>query len=61
MGDKKNIPEFIDKRLKLRLMDRGEISADSMTAYLKNLPDLAESVDFVSLGGEVEDGGGESA
>jgi hypothetical protein len=61
MGDKKSIPEFIDKRLKRRLLARGEISATAMTNYLKDLPDLSGNVDFVNFSGEVEDGGGESA
>ncbi len=61
MGDKKSIPEFIDKRLQTRLLDRGEISKKAMSDYLTKLPDLAEEVDFVSLGGEVEAPDEESA
>ena len=61
MGDKKNIPEFIDKRLQSRLVDRGEISQKALSDYLTKLPDLADDVDFVSLGGEPEATDGETA
>ncbi len=61
MGDKKIIPAFVDKRLKERLLDRGEITKGAMADYLTNLPDLEGEVDFISLGGEPEESGGETA
>jgi hypothetical protein len=63
MGESKNIPDFIDKRLEERLMDRGELTESSMGKYLKGLPDLADEAEFVNLGGETteEEEGGETA
>lgn len=63
MGDKKIIPDFIDKRLQERLMDRGELTESIMGKYLEGLPDLADEVEFVNLGGETteEEEGGETA
>ena len=54
MGDKKIIPELIDKRLQERLVDRGEISAEMLSKYLEQLPDLADEVESISLGGDDE-------
>lgn len=52
MGDKKSIPELIDKRLQERLVDRGEISADALKQYLEQLPDLTDEAEAINLGGE---------
>jgi len=54
MGDKKIIPDLIDKRLQDRLVDRGDITADTLSQYLERLPDLAGEVETISLGGDVE-------
>jgi hypothetical protein len=45
MGDKKMIPELIDKRLQERLLDRGDLTAATLEVYLNELPDLADQVD----------------
>ena len=42
MGDKKIIPELIDKRLQERLVDRGDLTAETLSQYLEQLPDLAD-------------------
>ena len=47
MGDKKNIPTFIDKRLQERLVDRGDVTTEGLEAYLAALPDLTEEVEYV--------------
>jgi len=52
MGDKKSIPELIDKRLQDRLVDRGEISADTLKQYFEQLPDLTDEAEAINLGGE---------
>ena len=54
MGDKKIIPELIDKRLQERLVDRGDLTAETLSQYLEQLPDLAGEVETISLGGEPE-------
>ena len=54
MGDKKIIPELIDKRLQERLVDRGDRTAETLSEYLGQLPDLAGEVETINLGGEPE-------
>jgi hypothetical protein len=54
MGDKKIIPELIDKRLQERLVDRGDLTAETLSQYLEQLPDLAGEVETISLGVEPE-------
>ncbi|MEE2836597.1 MAG: hypothetical protein VYB65_11340 [Myxococcota bacterium] len=55
MGDKKSIPDLIDKRLQERLLDRGDLTADAFSSYLEQLPDLADEVETIDLGGEASD------
>ena len=52
MGDKKSIPDLIDKRLQDRLVDRGEISAAVLKQYMEQLPDLTDEAEAINLGGE---------
>lgn len=54
MGDKKIIPELIDKRLQERLVDRGDLTVETLSEYLEQLPDLAGEVETINLGGEPE-------
>jgi hypothetical protein len=55
MGDKKSIPDLIDKRLQERLLDRGDLTADAFSSYLEQLPDLANEVETIDLGGEASE------
>ena len=54
MGDKKIIPELIDKCLQERLVDRGDLTVETLSEYLEQLPDLAGEVETINLGGEPE-------